>query len=78
MRPTGRVGPETGAEHMLVEGTSIEGFEEAFADAVAKAPGGNTPRRYELRRVWLDQGGIVGRMFGCEVEVSGPDVDAEG
>ncbi len=62
---------------MLIEGQSMEGFEKAFDDAVAKAPGGNLPRRYELRRVWMDQGGIAGRMFGCEVEVSEPAVSAD-
>ncbi|KQR50679.1 hypothetical protein ASF88_15650 [Leifsonia sp. Leaf336] len=62
---------------MLVEGQSMEGFEKAFDDAVTKAPGSTVPRRYELRRVWVDQGGVVGRMYGCEVEVSGPDVPTD-
>ena len=62
---------------MQVKGSSQIGLADAVEDAMNQAPRtGNEPRTYEVRRQWVEDGGIVGRMYYAEVRVTGADVDA--
>lgn len=79
MRAVGPPRAGNRGQDMQVTGTSREGFERAFADAAGQVPppGGDIEYRYELRRSWLVDGGLLGPMYNCEVVVTGPGLSSE-
>ena len=61
---------------MKAKGASQESLEAALKDAISQAPRtGNAPRHYEITRQWVEDGGVVGRMYYVEVRVAGHDVE---
>jgi flavin-binding protein dodecin len=60
---------------MQVKGASQSSLADALEDAIRQAaPTNDIPQTYELRRAWVEAGGIVGQMYYVEVNVTGPDV----
>jgi flavin-binding protein dodecin len=60
---------------MHVKGASQSSLADALDNAIREAaPTNDIPRTYDVRRAWVEVGGIVGQMYYVEVDVTGPDV----
>lgn len=61
---------------MQVKGHAKSSLADALEEAITSAPRtGNAPRTYEVIRAWVEDGGVVGRMYYVEVRVTGQDVE---
>lgn len=55
----------------MIKGGSPTGLNEALEDAINQAPRtGNEPWSYEITKSWVEDGGVVGRMYYVEVRVT--------
>ncbi len=61
---------------MQIKGESRSSLAEALEHAIDQAPRtGDAPSTYEIRRSWVEDGGVVGRMYYVEVRVTGQHIE---